>query len=168
MPTTGESLFSKKRLGQMHDVMAGHVERGEVPGLVTLVSSRGEIHVDAIGRVAFDGPLMARDTIFRITSMTKPVTAAAAMILVEEGKLQLDDPVDRWLPELADRKVLRRLDAPIFDTVPGEARDYAARPFDLPLRLRHDPGIPRALSDPAGVCGCRSCAGTCVSVLSAG
>ena len=120
MPTTGKSQFSKKRLEEMHDVMAGHVERGEVPGLVTLVSHRGDIHVDAIGRLAFDGPPMARDTIFRITSMTKPVTAVAAMILVEEGKLKLDDPVDRWLPELANRKVLRRLDAQIFDTVPAK------------------------------------------------
>ena len=120
MPTTAETQFSKTQLDRMHDVMAGHVERGEVPGLVTLISRRGEIHVDAIGRLAFDGPPMARDTIFRITSMTKPVTAVAAMILVEAGKLQLDDPVDRWLPELANRRVLRRIDAQIFDTVPAK------------------------------------------------
>ena len=120
MPTTGESHFLKKRLDQMHNVMASHVERGEVPGLVTLVSRRGEIRVDSIGRLAFDGPPMARDTVFRITSMTKPVTAVAAMILVEEGKLQLDDPVDRSLPELANRRVLRRIDAQIFDTVPAK------------------------------------------------
>jgi CubicO group peptidase (beta-lactamase class C family) len=63
---------------------------------------------------------MRRDTIFRIASMTKPVTAAAAMILVEEGKLRLDEPVDRWLPELADRKVLRALDSPLDDTVPAK------------------------------------------------
>ena len=120
MPTTGESHFLKKRLDQMHNVMASHVERGEVPGLVMLVSRRGEIHVDAIGRLAFDRLPMARDTIFRVTSMTKPVTAVAAMILVEQGKLQLDDPVDRWLPELANRRVLRRIDAQIFDTVPAK------------------------------------------------
>ena len=120
IPTTDTSQFSKERLDQMHEIMAGHVERGDVPGLVTLVSRRGETHVDAIGRLAFDGPPMARDTIFRITSMTKPVTAVAAMILVEEGKLQLDDPVDSWLPELANRKVLRKIDAPIYDTVPAK------------------------------------------------
>ncbi len=62
---------------------------------------------------------MRRDTIFRITSMTKPVTAAAAMILVEECKLRLDEPVDRLLPELADRKVLKRIDGPLDDTVPA-------------------------------------------------
>ena len=108
------------RLGRMHDVMAAHVEAGDMPGLVTLVSRRGETHVDAIGRMAFGGEPMQRDTIFRIASMTKPITAVAAMILVEECKLRLDDPVDRWLPELADRKVLRAIDGPLDDTVPAK------------------------------------------------
>jgi CubicO group peptidase (beta-lactamase class C family) len=62
---------------------------------------------------------MRRDSLFRITSMTKPVTAVAAMILVEECKLRLDDPVDPFLPELADRRVLRRIDGPLDDTVPA-------------------------------------------------
>lgn len=113
------SGFSMKGLNRIHDVMAGHVESGDMPGLVMLVSRRGEIHVDAIGRLAFDSLPMTRDTIFRITSMTKPVTAAAAMILVEDGKLQLDDPVDRWLPELANRKVLLAIDALVHQTVPA-------------------------------------------------
>ena len=112
--------LSRARLGRMHDVMAGHVERGQVPGLVTLVSRRGETHVDAIGTMALGGnEPMRRDTIFRIASMTKPITAAAAMILVEECELRLDDPVDRWLPELADRQVLRSIDSPLDDTVPA-------------------------------------------------
>jgi CubicO group peptidase (beta-lactamase class C family) len=118
MTTTGG--LSKARLRRMHDVMAGHVERGQVPGLVTLVGRRGEVHVDVIGaKAAGGGDPMRRDTIFRITSMTKPITAAAAMILVEECRLRLDEPVDRLLPELADRKVLRRLDGPLDDTVPA-------------------------------------------------
>ena len=99
--------------------MAGHVERGDLPGLVMLVSRHGEVQVDAIGRLAFEGSSMTCDAIFRITSMTKPVTAAAAMILVEEGRLQLDDPVDRWLPELANRKVLLTIDAMVHQTVPA-------------------------------------------------
>lgn len=113
--------LSPARLGRMHDVMAGYVERGEVPGLVTLVSRRGEVQVDAIGAMAMDGsePIQ-QDTIFRISSMTKPVTAVATMILVEECAVRLDDPVDRWLPELADRRVLRRLDAPLANTVPAQ------------------------------------------------
>jgi CubicO group peptidase (beta-lactamase class C family) len=68
---------------------------------------------------------MRRDTIFRIASMTKPITAAAMMMLVEESRIGLDDPVERWLPELASRRVLRRIESPIDDTVP------AARPITL-------------------------------------
>jgi CubicO group peptidase (beta-lactamase class C family) len=115
--TSADSL--SKALNGVREIMTGHVESGDMPGLVTLVSRRGEIHVDTIGRLAFDGPPMTRDSIFRITSMTKPVTAAAAMILVEQGKLRLDDPVDRWLPELANRKVLLAIDALIHQTVPA-------------------------------------------------
>jgi CubicO group peptidase (beta-lactamase class C family) len=94
--------LSKARLRRMHDVMARHVERGDVPGLVTLVSRRGEVHVDTIGAKAVGGSdPIRRDTIFRVASMTKPITAAATMILVEECRLRLDEPVDRLLPELA-------------------------------------------------------------------
>src|SRR6266542_4190019 len=105
----GTGGLSKARLGRVHDVMAGYVERGEVPGLVTLVSRRGEVHVEAIGRKAVGGDPVRRDTIFRISSMTKPITAVATMILVEECRLRLDEPVDRLLPELAGRKVLSRI-----------------------------------------------------------
>ncbi|HEX4192885.1 MAG TPA: serine hydrolase domain-containing protein, partial [Stellaceae bacterium] len=120
------SGLSKARLSRMHEIMAGHVERGLAPGLVTLVARHGEAHVDVIGRRSLDsapsdsGGVMRRDTIFRITSMTKPVAAVAAMILVEECKLRLDEPVDRFLPELADRRVLKRLDGPLDDTVPAQ------------------------------------------------
>jgi CubicO group peptidase (beta-lactamase class C family) len=115
-----QSGLSKTRLDRMHEVMAGHIAHSDVPGLVALVSRRGETQVDAIGMksVAGNDP-MERDTIFRISSMTKPVTAVAAMILVEECKLRLDEPVDRLLPELANRRVLKRLDAPLDDTVPA-------------------------------------------------
>jgi CubicO group peptidase (beta-lactamase class C family) len=114
------SGLSKARLRRMHDVMAGYVERGQVPGIVTLISRRGEVHVDAIGVKAIGASEpMRRDTIFRIASMTKPITAAATMILVEECKLRLDEPVDRLLPELVDRKVLRAIDGPVDDTVPA-------------------------------------------------
>lgn len=118
MSTAG---LSEVRLAKMHDIMAGYVERGEVPGLVTLVSRRGEVHVNGIGTKAFkDSDPMRSDTIFRISSMTKPIIAVATMILLEECKLRLDDPVDRWLPELAERQVLKRLDGPLDDTVPAK------------------------------------------------
>jgi CubicO group peptidase (beta-lactamase class C family) len=113
--------LSSTRLARMHDFMSRLVERGEVPGLITLVSRRSEVHVDAIGvKTIGESAPMQRDTIFRISSMTKPIIAAATMILVEECRLQLDDAVDRWLPELADRKVLKRLDSPLDDTVPAQ------------------------------------------------
>ena len=113
--------LSKVRLGRMHDVMASYVERGDVPGLVTLVSRRGEVHVDAIDAKAVGGgDPIRRDTIFRIASMTKPITAAATMILVEECRLRLDEPVDRLLPELAGRKILKRLDGPLDETVAAD------------------------------------------------
>src|SRR5215208_4342524 len=112
--------FSRVRLGRMHDVMAGHVERGEVPGIVTLVSRQDEVHVDAIGMKAIgDSDPMQHDTIFRVASVTKPIVAAAAMILVEECALLLDEPVDPWLPELADRRVLRTIESPLDDTLPA-------------------------------------------------
>ena len=118
--------FSQARLDRMHRVMAGHVERGDVPGIVTVVSRRGETHVDALGTLAFGGDApMQRDTIFRIASVTKPIVAVAAMILVEECRLRLDDPIDRWLPELADRQVLARPDGPVTETV------QAHRPISL-------------------------------------
>lgn len=117
---SNQAGFSKERLSRMHQVMAGHVERGEIPGLVTLVWRNGECHVDAIGKTEFGGnEMMKRDTLFRIASMTKPIVAAAAMILVEECVLRLDEPVERFLPELADRRVLRQIDGPLDDTVPA-------------------------------------------------
>jgi len=113
--------LSRARLDRMRSVLAGHVERGALPGLVTAISRRGEAHVDAIGTMAMDGgEPMRRDAIFRIASLTKPVTAVAALILAEECKLRLDVPVDRFLPELANRRVLERLDGPLDDTVPAK------------------------------------------------
>lgn len=116
--------FSKPRLARLRASMSGYVERGELPGLVMLLSRRGATHVDALGQYALGDAEgnrpMRRNTIFRIASMTKPVTAVAALILVEEGRLRLDDPIDRWLPELANRRVLRAFDSPLDDTVPAQ------------------------------------------------
>ena len=97
----------------LHESMAAHVRRGDAPGIVTLINRRGAVDADAVGAAR-------RDSIFRITSMTKPIAAAAALMLVEDGKLRLDEPVDRLLPELADRRVLRRIDGPLDDTVPAK------------------------------------------------
>ncbi len=140
----GTGGLSPTRLGRMRDVMTGYVERGELPGLVTLVSRRGEVHVEAIGThaVGGGGGPMRRDSIFRIASMTKPVTAVAAMILVEECRLRLDDPVDPLLPELADRRVLTRLDSQLDDTIP------AARPITVRDLLTFRMGIGAVMAPP--------------------
>jgi CubicO group peptidase (beta-lactamase class C family) len=112
--------FSKSRLARMHQVMAAHVEQGAVAGMVTLLSRGGETVVDTIGcqDLVRKDP-MRRDSIFRIASMTKPITAVAAMILVEECRLTLDEPLDNFLPELANRQVLKRIDGPIDQTEPA-------------------------------------------------
>ncbi len=107
MPT---DKLSKPRLERLHCILSGHVERGDVPGIVALVSCHGETHVEVIGSMSLGGTPMTRDTIFRIASFSKPITAVAAMILVEDCKLRLDDSVLPWLPELANRRVLRSLD----------------------------------------------------------
>ncbi|SEO70318.1 CubicO group peptidase, beta-lactamase class C family [Rhodospirillales bacterium URHD0017] len=114
------SALSKTRLARLHDALAAHVSPTGVPGIVALVSRRGETHVVTLGRQSLesDAP-MQRDTIFRIASMTKPVTAAAAMILVEQCRLRLDEPVDDLLPELANRRVLKSLESSVDDTVPA-------------------------------------------------
>ncbi|TMF80666.1 MAG: beta-lactamase family protein, partial [Chloroflexi bacterium] len=81
-------------LDRLHEAMAARVAKGELPGMVTLVAQGEGLHVDPIGVMAFDSAEpMRRDTIFRITSMTKPILAAATMMLVDDGKLALDEPV---------------------------------------------------------------------------
>ncbi|HVJ98940.1 MAG TPA: serine hydrolase domain-containing protein [Acidimicrobiia bacterium] len=114
------NAFSKTGLDRMHDVMRGYVERGNAAGLVTLVQRDGETHVDAIGAQALAGPPMTRDTIFRISSMSKPVTAVAVLILLEECVLRLDDSVDEFLPELANPRVIADYFGPLENTVPAD------------------------------------------------
>jgi CubicO group peptidase (beta-lactamase class C family) len=88
------------------------------PGLVARVAHGGQVHVEAPGRLAVGGAPVARDSISRIASTAKPVTAAAALAVAAEGLIGLDDSVDGLLPELAGRRVLRRMDGPLKDTVP--------------------------------------------------
>src|SRR5580658_10683132 len=116
----GQGGFSKSRLARLHQVMAAHVEQGTIAGAVTLLSRRGETLVDTVGyQDLVRRDAMRRDTIFRIASMTKPITAVAAMILVEECRLSLDAPLDPYLPELANRRVLKRIDGPLHETEPA-------------------------------------------------
>lgn len=143
------AALAGRRLARLDAVMAGHAERGDVHGLVWLVARRGEVHAGSAGDVA------GRDAIFRISSMTKPVTAVAAMILLEECLLRLDDPVDAWLPELADRRVLARPDGPMDDTVPARrpitVRDVLT--FRLGLGMDFDVAGPQPVLEAMGELG---------------
>lgn len=128
--------WDSRGIGRLGEVMAGHVGAGGVPGLAWLVARHGEVHAGAAGSFDLDGSrTVGRDAILRLSSMTKPATAVAALILLEECRLRLDDPVDRWLPELADRRVLRDPHGDIDDTVPAH-RPITVRDV-LTFRLGH-------------------------------
>ncbi len=121
-PKSGSAAVSGQSgdKASLHDMLAAYVERGEYPGIVAAVVRDGRQQFETLGvKSAGSKDHVERDTIFRISSMTKPVTAAATLVLVEDGKLRLDEPVDRLLPELAARRVLRRLESPLDDTVPA-------------------------------------------------
>jgi len=105
----------------VRDVLEASVAEGYAPGIVALVSHREAAEIEAVGAAGFGSARpMRADALFRIASMTKLVTAAATLVLIEDGKLALNEPVDRLLPELADRQVLRSLEAPLSDTVPAQ------------------------------------------------
>src|SRR5258707_10978203 len=93
--------FSNDGLAKLEEVLKGHVAKGSAPGLVALVARGDETRVFPVGFMTLEGKApVQRDTIFRLASMTKPITAVAAMMLIEEGKLKLDEPIDRLAPEL--------------------------------------------------------------------
>jgi CubicO group peptidase (beta-lactamase class C family) len=106
-------------LARLHDTAARHVGPDRVPGLVALVASGDQVHVDVLGELTVGGPPVRRDSLFRIASVTKPVVAAATLALIEEGLVGLHEPVDELLPELARPRVLRQMDGPLTDTVPA-------------------------------------------------
>ena len=114
-------------LARFDEVASGHVGPDAVPGLVAVVARGEQVHLTTAGSLSIGGPPIRRDSLFRIASTTKPITGAAALALVGEGRLGLDDPVERWLPELARPRVLRRIDGPLDDVVPA----------DGPITVRH-------------------------------
>ncbi|HEX9545749.1 MAG TPA: serine hydrolase domain-containing protein [Acidimicrobiales bacterium] len=92
----------------------------KVPGLVALVARGDQVHVEALGSLTIGVAPMQRDSLFRISSTTKPLTGAATLALIDEGLLDLDEPIDRLLPELANARVRRRMDGPLDETVPAD------------------------------------------------
>ena len=131
------SGFSQTRLKRLAETMQGFVDQGLVTGVVTLVHRNGvEAHCDVLGFQDEEARVpMRRDTIFRIASMTKPVISVATLMLLEEGRLRLDDPIERWLPEFANPLVLNDPDGPLGDTRP------AVRSINVLDLLTHRAGL---------------------------
>jgi CubicO group peptidase (beta-lactamase class C family) len=127
-PVTDQG-FERDRLGRLDAVLHRYVDDGKIPGVQTLVSRRGElVHRDVYGCTDVEaGTPVAPDTLYRIYSMTKPLTSVALMMLFEEGAVLLENPVSRWLPELADLRVW----------VGGTADAPETRPLETPLTVHH-------------------------------
>jgi CubicO group peptidase (beta-lactamase class C family) len=134
--------MSSARLERLDAVMQAYVDRNEIAGAVALVARRGKVvHFSALGKQDVEnGKAMAHDTIFRIASMTKPIASVALMMLYEEGRFQLRDPVSKWLPEFADMTVA----VPSTDEYIGEP--YKTVPANGPITIQqlltHTAGLP--------------------------
>ncbi len=100
--------FSSKRLERISELVSERIDSGDLPGAITLVMRRGQVaHYDVQGFMDIEAKKpLAKDSIFRMYSMTKPVTATAIMMLYEEGKLMLDDPVSKFIPAFANQTVV--------------------------------------------------------------
>src|SRR5690242_6851424 len=104
--------LTKEGTEALDRTLARHVGHDGLPGLVALVARGDDVHVAAHGHKAFGDPEpIGRDAIFRIASISKPIAGIAAMLLIQDEAMALDDPIDRWLPEFAAPRVLRRLDS---------------------------------------------------------
>ncbi|HKR71238.1 MAG TPA: serine hydrolase domain-containing protein [Streptosporangiaceae bacterium] len=106
-------------MSDLRGFLQTQVSNGTLPGAVALLARGDSVEFAAAGEASLGGAPMARDTIFRFASITKPITAAAVMLLVDDGTIRLDDPVDRWLPELAAPKVVRTPASDPDDVVPA-------------------------------------------------
>ncbi|TXL63750.1 serine hydrolase domain-containing protein [Zeimonas arvi] len=131
--------LSSRALARAGDALRAEIARGRLPGAVALIARHGRVGwFEAFGRLGPDADTpMTRDAIFRIYSMTKPLVSLAAMMLVEEGRLMLDDPLERHLPEFAAQMV-GRPDAAAPD---GLRREPLPRPITLQDLLRHTSGM---------------------------
>lgn len=117
-----DGVFTKDALASVPAGLQGVVDAGDLSGFVTLVWRKGEVaQVNTVGKRDIEaGKPMERDTIFRIASMTKPVTTVAALTQIEEGKLKLSDPIKKWIPEFADQRVLKDAAGPVDQTEPAK------------------------------------------------
>ncbi len=113
--------FSPQKLAEIAPALRNVADQGDLSGFVTLIWRDGEIvQRNEIGKRNIEENLpMERDTLFRIASMTKPITSVAALMLLEEGKFKLDDPITKWAPEFADLRVLKKPNGPLDETYPS-------------------------------------------------
>jgi CubicO group peptidase (beta-lactamase class C family) len=116
--------LSPAGLARFAEIAAGHVGPDKIPGLVALLSCDDHVHVEVLGSLSVGGPAMRRGSLFRIASTSKPVTGTSIMALEDEGRVRLDDPVEAWLPELADRRVRRT-------TLRGSSWSNSSRPASI-------------------------------------
>jgi CubicO group peptidase (beta-lactamase class C family) len=137
--------LSSERLERVSRALRGEIEAGKIPGAVALVARKGQIvYFESFGvRDKVTGDPMAKDAIFRLYSMTKPFASVAAMMLMEDGKLLITDPVSKFLPQLAKREV----SVPLFDPVTGKVGYVvvpAEREITIHEQLRHTSRIDNA------------------------
>ncbi|MFA5324199.1 MAG: serine hydrolase domain-containing protein [Smithella sp.] len=127
--------MSTERLNRIKPLMQRYINENKLPGLITMVARRGKVvHFEKYGLMAADKP-MQLNAIFRIASMTKPVTSVAVMMLYEEGCFQLDDPVSDYIPEFKNLKVFSSIDKNGINTV------YPIRPMTIRDLLTHTSGL---------------------------
>ncbi len=121
--------FATERFAHLDRVLHGYVDRGAIPGVQTLIWRRGRlVHRDRFGYVDVDAAIpVADDTIYRLYSMTKPITSVALMMLYERGHFLMENPVARWIPEFADTEVFTG----------GTADAPETRPLTSPLTIHH-------------------------------
>jgi CubicO group peptidase (beta-lactamase class C family) len=134
---TAQGTYPKDKLAGVRALLQSVVDAGQISGFVTLLWKDGHVvQVSTVGQRDMERGLpMGRDTLFRIASMTKPVTSAAALMLMEQGKLKLDDPITRWAPEFADMKVLKDPLGPLDEVTP------APRDITIEDLLTHRAGL---------------------------
>ncbi|MET7455366.1 serine hydrolase domain-containing protein [Streptomyces sp. NPDC005574] len=153
-------------MSALRTTLQRHVDGGSVPGAVGLLARGDDVEVVSVGRLDAEGTApMTRDSVFRIASITKPVTAAAVLTLVEDGRLGLDDPVQEWLPELAEPAVVRTPASSLDDVVPagrpitvedllssrtgwGFPSDFTLPAVQALFEVQKDGRAPRAYPDP--------------------
>ncbi|MET9021416.1 serine hydrolase domain-containing protein [Actinopolymorpha sp. NPDC004070] len=133
-------------MSDLNDLLSTHVGSGSLPGAVAVVARGDDLEVAVAGSVDVEGTApMTSDTIFRLASLTKQITAAGVMLLLEDGRIGLDDPIAKWLPELAEPKAVRTPGSPVDDVVP------VARPITVEhvLSSRAGWGFPSDFTLPA-------------------